>query len=113
MCIHIYFKGMKSSCIVYCPGHPLICTQGEDRPLVRWLVTSFTLQRHWSDTKVVHVGVHSGQTGTETVLSQSSCFPGNFHSTTFHTYISIIWSWNHGSDSHHSTKELGLNPSKE
>jgi len=56
MCIHIYFKRMKNSSIVYCPGLPLICTQGEDRPLFRWSVTRFTLQRYWSDTKTVLVG---------------------------------------------------------
>jgi len=48
MCIHIYFKRMNSSSIAHCPGLPLICPHGEDRPLFRWLVTCFTLQRYWS-----------------------------------------------------------------
>jgi hypothetical protein len=76
-CIHIYFKRMKGSSIIYCPCLPLICTQGDNRPLLRWLVTRFILQRYLSDTKVVHVGSKVDQLALGQLLSQfSSVFLG-------------------------------------
>lgn len=77
------------------------------------VVTHFILQRYLSDTKAVHVGSTVDQLALRQLFSQQFSFPGNYHPTILHKHASIICRWNPRSDSHHSTKELSLNPLKD